>query len=91
MSSNYYALKWILNLAETTSRLARWRLKLFAFETDVARLAAVRHETVDIFLRLGTIGEDRSHLEDDILLYAIDAYNTISIAKVACAKNITGF
>lgn len=41
------AIKWIINLKESTGRLARWPLRLSEFELDEAYYAGIKHQATD--------------------------------------------
>lgn len=41
------ALRWILNMAYATGKLARWKLRLYLFEFDVVHLDGIKHQAED--------------------------------------------
>lgn len=64
--------KWILNLADTSVRWARWRLCLPEFEFNVLHRAGVKHQAVDALSRMPTGGADTTPIEDEIPITVID-------------------
>lgn len=64
-------MKSVLNLTDTTGRLARWRLRLPRFSFDVIHRTEVKHQTANVFSRLLATGNGNTPLEDDLLLLAI--------------------
>lgn len=72
----------ILSLTDSTGRLARWLLRLSKFEFDVIHRAGVKPQTADALSRLPTAEEDRTVLDDDLPVPAIEASNSNSFDTV---------
>lgn len=67
------SLKRILNLTDSTCRLARWRIRISKFELNLVHRVGVKHPAADALCHLPTTGEDQTTLEDDLSVLAIDA------------------
>lgn len=70
--ANHDSCKWILNLPDSTGRLAQWRVRLWEYDFDVLHRAGIRHQANDAKSRLQTTGEHKTHLDEDLPLLAID-------------------
>lgn len=64
--TDHDALRWILNMADATGKLARWRLRLSKYEFDVVHRAGIKHQSADALSRLTTSGNDDTTLDDGI-------------------------
>jgi len=60
--TDHSALRWILNLNDTTARLTRWRLRLMEFEFEVVHRKGIKHQAADALSRLETSGFRTSYL-----------------------------
>lgn len=83
------ALQLILNLAESTSIVARWWLRLMELDSDVVHRASVKHQAANTLSRIALIGKDHSPCENHIPFYAKNAHNTTNTVKDANAKSNT--
>lgn len=45
--TDHEALRWILNMADLTGKLARWRLSLSELEFDVFHRFGIKHQAPD--------------------------------------------
>lgn len=70
--TDHDSLKWILNLTDSTSQLARCCVCLSEYDFNVVHLAGKKHEGADALSRLRTTVEDQMHLDDDLPVPAID-------------------
>lgn len=73
IGTDHYALRWILKMADTTVKIARWRLRLQERQFDVWHRAGIKHEAADDLSRLGKTVEDRVELKDEFLVLIIEA------------------
>lgn len=62
-------LKWIINLADATSKLVRWHLQLSQMEFDIVHLAEIKHQAAEALLGLPKTGEDCNPINDATTLY----------------------
>lgn len=74
IGTDHEALKWILNQVNFTGRLTSWCLSLSEFDYDVLHRAYIKHQTANALSQLATIGEEKSPLEDYILLNATNSH-----------------
>lgn len=58
--TDHDALRWILNMADATGKLARFCQRLQELEFDVVHREGIKHQAADALSRLGTKGEDQS-------------------------------
>lgn len=65
-------LKWILILTDSTSRLERWRFLVSECHFDVVRRAGIKHQAAEASSRLRTTGKNKTHLDNDLHVLAID-------------------
>lgn len=61
-----------LNVTDSTRRLARWRLKLSEYESDVVHRPVIMHQPADGLSRLPATGGNRAPLENDLSILAVD-------------------
>lgn len=64
--TDHDSLCWILNLANTTGRLARLRLRLSEFHSDNVVRLEIKHQMATVLSRLRKEGVDNSPLEDEL-------------------------
>ena len=70
--TDHSALRWILNLTDSTGRLTRWRLRLLEYDFDVVHRAGIKHQAPDALSRLDTDAFDAQPLQDDLPVFSID-------------------
>lgn len=63
---NHHELRWFLNLADATGKLARWQLRLLEYVFEVVHRGGVKHQEADALPRLLTTEVDNTELEDEI-------------------------
>lgn len=73
--TDHDVLHWILNLTDSTWKIAQWGLRLSEFEFDVVHCAGMNHLAADALFRQMTIRTDRTPIEYKIPLFCI----TVSI------------
>ena len=56
LRTDHEALRWVFNLADSSGRLARWRLRLAEYEYEVQYSPSVKHQFADGVSRLRTDG-----------------------------------
>lgn len=59
------ALKWNLNLTDSTGKVGHWIRSLSEFEFDGVHPSRVEGQTVEVLLRLKMTGEDEAPIEQD--------------------------
>lgn len=62
----------ILNLTDSTGRLARWRHRSLKFDFDVILCAGIKHKAAHTLSGLFSTGNDASPLKDELVLLAVD-------------------
>lgn len=77
IKTDHDSLMWILNLTQSTSRLARWNLQLSEFVFDVVYIDGIKHQAADALSHLLTIGKGKTPPEDDLMLLAIDTMHNL--------------
>lgn len=63
---DHVVLKCILNGADATGKLERWRLRFSEFELDVESKAGIKNQTGDAIAWLEIAGMDTTDLDDDL-------------------------
>lgn len=76
------ALKWIVNLTDSTEKLVRWRLRLLELELDIVHYTGIKHQTADVLLPLRNTRTDQTPIGDEIQVLCI----TSSISQKGEAK-----
>lgn len=66
-----HALRWILNFADATGKLARQRLMLFEHDLEITHRAGVKHQAAEALSELLTTGVDSTEIEDEILVTVV--------------------
>lgn len=78
ISTNLEAIRWIITIAPTTEKLARWHLRLSEFELDIVHLSGIKHKAADVLSRSKVKIEDKTALDDEVPVL------TISQPYLAC-------
>ena len=81
--TDHSPLKWLLNLKDSTGRLARWRLRLSPFDYDVVHKAGLKHQAPDALSRLTTTGMDDSPIDDEIPDWAPESIDALALTNEA--------
>lgn len=68
---DYNPLKQIPNLTDRTKRLAQWRLRLSEYKFNLIHRAEIKLQAAYALSRLQTTAEDRTLLQDVLLILAI--------------------
>ena len=63
--SDKASLPWLMNIAEPSGRLMRWRLQLSEFDFTIQYKRGVQNSHADKLSRLATLGETTSDLDDE--------------------------
>ena len=71
LRTDHGPLQWIMNLADASGRLARWRLRLLEYEFDIQYNPGREHHLADAMSRLPTGGGDVAEIEDEIPCFAV--------------------
>ena len=71
LRTDHEPLRWILNIAEPSGRLARWRLRLAEFDFEVQYRPGRQHNLADGMSRLLTEGGDTSPIDDEIPCFSV--------------------
>lgn len=70
---DHNALRCILNNANVSGKLVRWRLCLYEFEFNVVHRTGVKHQVANSLLRLWTHKHDTTKLNNALLVLTIVA------------------
>lgn len=95
LRTDHHVLCWILKLADTSGKFARWRVRLLEFDFEIVHEAEIKHRAADAVSGLPTNGSNRTMLEENIAVMA-DArknkqvlnYASIDATDGSHAKNI---
>lgn len=71
LKTDHNSLKGILNLMDSSERIACRCLRLLEYEFDVVHRAGIKREALAGISRLPTTGEDRTPLKDDLHMLAV--------------------
>ena len=71
LRTDHEALRWVLNLADSSGRLARWRLRLAEYDYEVQYRPGVKHQLADGVSRLRTDGGDTAPVDDEVPCFAV--------------------
>ena len=69
--TDHEALRWVLNLADSSGRLARWRLRLAEYDYEVQYRPDINHQLADGESRLRTDGGDTEQVDDEVPCFAV--------------------
>lgn len=69
------ALRWLLNFADVSSRLARWSLRLAECEYDEGNRPDIKHQLADVVSRLRTNGGGDTLLDAEVPCFAVETSN----------------
>ena len=65
------ALRWVLNLADSSGRLARWRLRLADYDYEVKYRPGVKYQLANGVSRLCTDGGDTDPGDDEVSCFSV--------------------
>lgn len=65
-------LRWILNKAYETVKLARWRFILTELSFDVLHRAGVKNQAEDALIRMETTETETKEMEDEFTSYFVE-------------------
>ncbi|CAN8073881.1 unnamed protein product [Agarophyton chilense] len=65
--TDHDSLRWLLNITDASSRLARWRLRLSEYDYEITYRPGIKHQAADALSRIITDGTDDTPLHDLIL------------------------
>lgn len=88
ISTDHDAHKCILNVADWTEQLARWRPSLSKFDFDVVHTRGVKNEATDALSRIETKGTDYTLLHDIPEVMVSLVQNTITTNSMAVGCKI---
>lgn len=90
--TDYDCLKYILNLAETTGRLACWRLYLSKFGSDIVRRAGTKDQAANALSSMPTNVLNATPIEDEIPMAVLEtassAEDKIALQPVCCQTEV---
>lgn len=72
IGTDHKALKWLLTSANSSGKLARWRLPLLRIDLEVAYRACVKQQALDSLSGLKAEGSDKTDLDEKLPLLIID-------------------
>ena len=88
--TDHDSLRWLLNIADVSGRLARWRLRLSEFDFEVVHRPGVKHQAADALSRMQTNGEDASRMDDEIPCFLAEHHRDTeaieTVATVICGN-----
>ncbi len=67
------SLRWLLEIAEQSGRLMRWRLRLSEFDFEVRYKKGKANSQADALSRLATLGETVVPVDEEIPCFTADA------------------
>lgn len=67
------ALKWILILADTTGKLAQWRLRSFEMTFDVLHRARIERQASNAVSQIPTDGKDCNPIEEAFSVMSVSS------------------
>ena len=68
---DHEALRWVLNLADSSGRLARWRLRLAEYDYELQYRPGFKHQLADSVSRLRTDGGDPAPVDGEVPCFAV--------------------
>ncbi|CDF38306.1 unnamed protein product [Chondrus crispus] len=73
LRTDHEAVRWVLNLADSSGRLARWRLRLAEYNYEVQYRPGVKHQLADGVSRLRTDGGDTTPVDDEVSCFVVQS------------------
>lgn len=77
-----FPLRWILKLADSSRRLARWRFRLSEFDFELVHRAGIKHQVADAISPVRTLGEHQTELDDQIPYFVITEEDATQVGEV---------
>ena len=71
LRTDHEALRWVLNLADSSGRLARWRLRLAEYDYEVQYRPGVKHQLADGVSRLRVKDALSEPVDDEVPCFAV--------------------
>ena len=71
LRTDHEALRWVLNLADRSGRLARWRLRLAEYDYDLQYRPGVKHQLADGVSRLRTDEGETAAVDDEVPCFVV--------------------
>lgn len=71
--TDHQALRWMFNMADGSSRLARWRLRLLEFDYEIQYKTGATNTIADAISRLPTFGESTFKPDLEIPCFSVEA------------------
>ena len=71
LRTDHEALRWVRNLADSSSRLARWCLRSAEYDFEVQYRPGVKHQLADGVSRLRTDRGDTAPVDDEVPCFAV--------------------
>ena len=71
LRTDHEALRWVLNLADSSGRLARWRLRLAEYDYELKYRPGIKHQLADGVSRLRTDGGDTEPVDDEVSCFVV--------------------
>ncbi|CDF38169.1 unnamed protein product [Chondrus crispus] len=71
LRTDHEALRWVLNLADSSGRLARWRLRLAEYDYEVKYRPGIKHQLADGVSRLRVDGATSEPVDDEVPCFAV--------------------
>ena len=71
LRTDHEALRWVLNLADSSGRLARWRRRLAEYDYDVKYRPCIKHQLADGVSRLRVEAASSEPVDDEVPCFAV--------------------
>ena len=71
LRTDHEALRWVLNLGDSSGRLARWSLRLAEYDYELQSRPGVKYQLADGVSRLRIDGGDTELVDDEVPCFAV--------------------